>query len=72
MNDLNLRNFAPDGGTVAFTGQSKIPAGAFEYAGPCPDIGHRHVYRWTAKAVDAYGRLLATATVTATFPPAAP
>ena len=61
MNDLNLQNFAPDGDTIAFGGLTRIPTGAFDYAGPCSDSGDPHVYRPTATALDAGGQVLATA-----------
>lgn len=47
--DKNATQFNHGGGTVAWTGGSTIPAGAFEYKSPCPPDG-AHTYEWTATA----------------------
>lgn len=58
MTDLNLPQFNHGGGTVAYSGQTTIPMGAFSYKGPCPQL-KTHTYRWTVDAVDAGGNVLA-------------
>ena len=58
MKDLELPQFNHGGGVVAYSGQTTIPAGAFRYKGPCPQL-KAHTYRWTVDAVDAEGNVLA-------------
>lgn len=49
MVDLNYPSFDHGGGTVAYTGQTTIEPGAFQYKSPCPPNG-QHKYQWTATA----------------------
>ncbi len=65
MVDLNAPDFFHGGGTVKYTGQNNLAYGAFRYKGPCPPS--RHTYRFTVKAVDNSGKVLATATATQSF-----
>jgi len=67
MRDLDAPDFMHGGGKVAYTGQGDLPYGAFRYKGPCPPEGH-HRYRFTVKALDANGKVLATATSDRPFP----
>ena len=68
MQDLDAPDYPHGGGTIAYSGQSSVPRGAFSYRGPCPPRG-RHRYRWTVEAFDAAGRTLATAVAVRPFPP---
>jgi phosphatidylethanolamine-binding protein (PEBP) family uncharacterized protein len=68
MVDLKVPSFPHGGGTVAYQGNGTIPAGSFSYKGPCPPSG-QHTYRWTVQALDAGGKVLATATASRPFPP---
>jgi len=54
MVDLNVPSFNHGGGTVAYSGASSIPAGAFSYLGPCPPTGP-HQYEFTVTAINAAG-----------------
>jgi phosphatidylethanolamine-binding protein (PEBP) family uncharacterized protein len=54
------------GGKVKYTGQTKLPYGAFKYQGPCPPIPH--TYQFTARALDGNGKVLATAKARRKFP----
>jgi len=49
MTDLDVPSYDHGGGTVKYTGNNVIEAGAFEYKSPCPPSGS-HQYEWTAKA----------------------
>jgi phosphatidylethanolamine-binding protein (PEBP) family uncharacterized protein len=66
MHDLQVPNFHHGGGTVVYRGRDRFPYGAFTYKGPCPP--KPHVYRFTAKALDGNGKVLATATAQRRFP----
>jgi phosphatidylethanolamine-binding protein (PEBP) family uncharacterized protein len=68
MTDLNVPTFRHGGGTVAYQGGDTVAAGAFAYKGPCPP-GGQHTYRWTVQALDAAGKVLATAVAAEKFPP---
>jgi phosphatidylethanolamine-binding protein (PEBP) family uncharacterized protein len=68
LKDFDAPNFKHGGGTVDYTGQSTIPAGAFSYTGPCPPSG-AHRYQWTVTALDAGKHAIGRATATASFPP---
>jgi hypothetical protein len=71
MIDLNVPTYDHGGGAVAVSpqgGRASVAAGAFSYRGPCPPSG-QHRYRWTARALDAQGRSLGTASATRAFPP---
>lgn len=65
MTDLDAPNYPHGGGTVTYSGQRRLPKGAFSYKGPCPPTPHR--YRWTARAYDASGKLVGTARTTVRF-----
>ena len=66
MTDLDAPDYPHGGGTVAYTGNGKLPYGAFRYRGPCPPSPH--TYRMTAEALDGSGKVLAAATATRRFP----
>lgn len=66
MIDLDMPSYPHGGATVAWSGQSSLPYGAFRYRGPCPPSPH--TYEFTVKALDAGGRTLATATARKRFP----
>ncbi len=68
MRDLNVPRFHHGGSTIAYESNA-VKKGAIRYIGPCPPSGERHHYRWTIDALDASGKVLGTATTTATFPP---
>jgi phosphatidylethanolamine-binding protein (PEBP) family uncharacterized protein len=68
MHDLNVPGFHHGGSTIAYEGDA-VKQGAIHYIGPCPPGGERHRYRWTIQALDAHGKVTATATATQTFPP---
>lgn len=68
MRDYDAPDFNHGGGTVAFAG-GKVAQGAISYRGPCPPGGQTHHYIWTIEALDASGRVLATATAEGSFPP---
>lgn len=55
------------GGKVAYSGQKSLPYGAFRYRGPCPEQA-THTYRFTVKALDAQGKVLATTYAQKPFP----
>jgi len=55
------------GGKVAYSGQKSLAYGAFRYKGPCPPSGS-HTYQFTVKAIDAKGKVLATAKAQKPFP----
>jgi phosphatidylethanolamine-binding protein (PEBP) family uncharacterized protein len=67
MVDLNVVDFVHGGGKVVYSGQNTLPYGAFTYRGPCPPTG-RHKYRFTVKAFDAKGKVLAKAAADRMFP----
>lgn len=70
LTDLNAPNFRHGGGTVPFTGEAIVPAGAFSYLGPCPPAGS-HRYMWTAVARDrgtTFGHTLGEASAARSFP----
>jgi phosphatidylethanolamine-binding protein (PEBP) family uncharacterized protein len=67
MVDLDLPSYPHGGGTIPFQGD-EVPAGSFSYTGPCPPAG-QHTYRWTVQALDATGKVLATAAASRPFPP---
>lgn len=66
MVDRNAPDFHHGGGQVPYHGQSELPYGAFRYKGPCPPTPH--FYRFTVKALDAAGKVLATARAQKRFP----
>ena len=68
MTDLDAPGFPHGGGSVPYSGQSRIERGAFAYKGPCPPQG-QHSYQWTVDAQGATGEALATTNVTKKFPP---
>jgi phosphatidylethanolamine-binding protein (PEBP) family uncharacterized protein len=69
MIDRDLPSYPHGGGTVAYHGQSEIPAGAFSFKGPCPPSGQQHIYEWTMQALDRDGKAIGSATATGPFPP---
>ena len=68
MTDLDAPAYHHGGGTVAYSGATEIPAGAFSYTGPCPPTGS-HDYRWLVQALNADGTVVGEGTVTRSFPP---
>ena len=69
MIDKNVPNYPHGGGTIAYEGKNDIPSGAFTYTGPCPPAGQQHAYEWTVRALDANGKVLASAVSIGKFPP---
>ena len=67
MTDLQVPTYPHGGGTVNYTGGSKVPKGAFRYTGPCPPKGEIHTYQWTVRAVRKTGKILAKATAKGRF-----
>ena len=67
MTDLDARSYYHGGGSVAYSGKSSIPAGAFRYKGPCPPNG-RHTYNWSVDALDGGGKVLASGSARRRFP----
>ena len=70
MMDLDVPSFQHGGGDVAYSGQNSIPCGALSkatYSGPNPPSGS-HTYRWTIKALNAGGGVLAQTTAQRRFP----
>ena len=70
MTDLNVPSFHHGGGTVAYSGQTAVPCGAFSsgFTGPSPPPGQVHTYQFSIKALGPNGALLATTTTRRTFP----
>lgn len=68
MTDLDVPTFRHGGSAIAYDGDA-VKRGAIRYTGPCPPDGQHHRYRWTVQALDAGGKVLATASATANFPP---
>jgi len=66
MIDLNAPDYNHGGARIDYSGQKSLPYGAFRYRGPCPPTPHK--YRFTIKALDAKGKVLAKAAVAKTFP----
>jgi phosphatidylethanolamine-binding protein (PEBP) family uncharacterized protein len=70
MMDLDVPSFQHGGGDVPYSGQNAIPCGALSkatYSGPNPPSG-AHTYRWTIKALNASGGVLAQTTAQRKFP----
>ncbi|WP_420960081.1 phospholipid-binding protein [Brucella sp. IR073] len=67
MVDMNALAYNHGGGKLPYNGQAAVPYGAFRYQGPCPPSGS-HTYSWTVKALDAKGKVLATAKARKMFP----
>ena len=70
MTDLMVPSFRHGGGVVAYSGQKTIACGALSgsYVGPSPPKPQVHTYRWTIKALDASGKVLAETTAERKFP----
>ncbi len=70
MTDLNVPSFHHGGGTVAHSGQTTVPCGAFSsgFAGPSPPPGQVHTYQFSIKALGPNGAVLATTTTRRKFP----
>ena len=67
MVDLAVPGYPHGVGKVKYSGGSSIEPGAFKYQSPCPP-GGRHPYQWTATALDAGGKKLATAKAQKQYP----
>lgn len=66
MKDLNVPSYNHGGGKVPMSRDGTVPAGAFQYKGPCPP--HTvHRYQWTATARKGK-QVLGKATATRNFP----
>ena len=65
----NQANYNHGGGTVPYTGR-KIRCGAIAsgWVGPFPPNGETHTYEFTIDAMDAAGKVLATAHAVRKFP----
>ena len=68
MRDYHAPNYNHGGSTIAYSG-GRVPQGAISYIGPCPPPAETHRYIWTVEALDAAGKVLATARAEANFPP---
>ena len=70
MTDLNVPNFHHGGGTIAYSGQTAVPCGAFSsgFTGPSPPAGQVHTYQFSVKALGPNGAVLATTTTPRRFP----
>ncbi|WP_316979810.1 YbhB/YbcL family Raf kinase inhibitor-like protein [Shumkonia mesophila] len=69
MTDLDVPSYQHGGGSLAYTGQGEIPAGAFSYVGPCPPMGS-HDYKFDVMALDAKGdTIIGKGSATRAFPP---
>lgn len=66
MVDLNAPSYPHGGGTVAYAGKNSLPYGAFRYTGPCPPSPH--TYQFSVDALDASGKVLASARARRRFP----
>jgi phosphatidylethanolamine-binding protein (PEBP) family uncharacterized protein len=69
MVDKDVPTYPHGGGIIAYTSKSEISAGAFSYKGPCPPKGQQHTYEWTVQALDKEGKVVASTTAVAKFPP---
>ena len=67
LKDTNVPDFKHGGGSVNYLGANTIPSGAFKYLSPCPPDG-KHLYQWTAIAVDKGGKKLGIATASKLYP----
>jgi phosphatidylethanolamine-binding protein (PEBP) family uncharacterized protein len=70
MTDLNVPSFHHGGGTVAYSGQTAVPCGAFSsgFTGPSPPPGQVHTYQFSIKALGPNGAVLAMTTTRRKFP----
>jgi phosphatidylethanolamine-binding protein (PEBP) family uncharacterized protein len=70
MTDLNVPGFHHGGGTVAYSGQTTVPCGAFSsgFTGPSPPSGQVHTYQFSIKALGSNGAVLAMTTTRRKFP----
>ncbi len=70
MTDLNVPSFRHGGGTVAYSGQTAVPCGAFSsgFTGPSPPPGQVHIYQFSINALGSNGAVLATTTTRRKFP----
>jgi phosphatidylethanolamine-binding protein (PEBP) family uncharacterized protein len=67
LTDRNVPDFNHGGGSVAYSGQQVIKAGAFKYQSPCPPDG-KHTYQWSAVVYDATGKNIASAASSKIYP----
>jgi len=65
--DLNVPSFSHGGGQVPYGGSGNVPAGSFNYRGPCPPMGSTHRYEFTVNALDGGGRIIARGRSTRPF-----
>ena len=70
MTDLNVPSFHHGGGTVAYSGQTAVPCGAFSsgFTGRSPPPGQVHTYQFSIKALGSHGAVLATTTTRRKLP----
>jgi len=66
MIDRDAPQYFHGGATIAFTGETALPYGAFKYKGPCPPVPHTYEFR--AEAIDASGKVIAKARASRRFP----
>jgi hypothetical protein len=67
MVDRDAPGYYHGGGSVRYSGQRAVAAGAFEYKSPCPP-GGTHTYEWTGVAKDGSGRILGEAKASRRYP----
>lgn len=70
MVDLFVPGYPHGGGKLAFKGQKTIACGAITsgFEGPSPPPPQVHEYQWSVKALDAAGKVLASATASRKYP----
>ncbi len=70
MTDLNVPSFHHGGGTVAYSGQTAVPCGAFSsgFTGPSPPPGQVHTYQFSIMALEPNGAVQATTTTRRKLP----
>jgi phosphatidylethanolamine-binding protein (PEBP) family uncharacterized protein len=69
MIDKDAPTYPHGGGTIAYSGNDEISAGAFSYKGPCPPAGQQHSYQWTVQALNGHGHEITSASAVEKFPP---
>ncbi len=67
MVDLNAPSYNHGGGTITYSGITKIARGAFRYKSPCPPNGP-HTYQWSATAINSAGKPTAIARAKRQYP----
>jgi len=63
LTDLQAPAYNHGGGTLVYLGTNTIPKGTLiGYNGPCPPMNSPHVYKFSIKALDAEGKVIAFGT----------